>query len=374
MAKRPLKIYTDTGWENVAAAPVDPSAVDNLVSFADIVGGQADSGIPTKADAQYEYLVAGASPYLFGKSGAYLNIAAGKTLAVSESVTLTAGAAGYTLTVPESLTVAGRDVVNLFSAAQKIDANSATAFVVEQDGVKDNVLIVDTTNARVGVNRVPTTPNLEVDGNLASYGTDKYNGVNARTFSNTTNAYFLLQRAGGTEAAPTKSLSGFSLGSFGFRGHDGSAFFTLDSARISAFAEEDGDIGRGARLVIFVTPLGGTATECTRFTSGRSVLIGTTTDGMTAGGSLAIAKDLAHRGTLAGFYNVALATRPSAFTQTYATASKTIAVLTYAAASGGATVDAECRASLAQLAADVLAMKQNDNAIIDDGQILGLLQ
>jgi hypothetical protein len=34
-----------------------------------------------------------------------------------------------------------------------------------------------------------------------------------------------------------------------------------------------------------------------------SVMIGTTTDGMTAGGSLAIAKDLAHRGTKVGFYN-----------------------------------------------------------------------
>jgi hypothetical protein len=36
-----------------------------------------------------------------------------------------------------------------------------------------------------------------------------------------------------------------------------------------------------------------------------NVLIGTATDGMTAGGSLAIAQDLAHRGTLAGFFNKA---------------------------------------------------------------------
>lgn len=37
--------------------------------------------------------------------------------------------------------------------------------------------------------------------------------------------------------------------------------------------------------------------------SGGNVMIGTTTDGMTAAGSLAIAKDLAHRGTKVGFYN-----------------------------------------------------------------------
>jgi hypothetical protein len=42
-----------------------------------------------------------------------------------------------------------------------------------------------------------------------------------------------------------------------------------------------------------------------------SVMIGTTTDGMTAAGSLAIAKDLAHRGTLAGFYNHAPAAQPT---------------------------------------------------------------
>lgn len=39
-----------------------------------------------------------------------------------------------------------------------INANSSGALLVEQDGVNDNVLIVDTTNARVGVNCVPTVP------------------------------------------------------------------------------------------------------------------------------------------------------------------------------------------------------------------------
>jgi len=40
-----------------------------------------------------------------------------------------------------------------------------------------------------------------------------------------------------------------------------------------------------------------------------NLLLGTTTDGMTAAGSIAIAKDLAHRGTLAGFYNTAPAAK-----------------------------------------------------------------
>jgi hypothetical protein len=42
-----------------------------------------------------------------------------------------------------------------------------------------------------------------------------------------------------------------------------------------------------------------------------NLLLGTTTDGMTAGGSLAIAHDLAHRGTKVGFYNTAPVTKPA---------------------------------------------------------------
>jgi len=47
------------------------------------------------------------------------------------------------------------------------------------------------------------------------------------------------------------------------------------------------------------------------FKQGGNVLIGTTTDGMTAGGSLAIAKDFAHRGTYFGAYNVTPITKPA---------------------------------------------------------------
>jgi hypothetical protein len=46
-------------------------------------------------------------------------------------------------------------------------------------------------------------------------------------------------------------------------------------------------------------------------TSPGNLLIGTTTDGMTSGGSLAIAQDLAHRGTKTGFYNTTPVTKPT---------------------------------------------------------------
>lgn len=44
---------------------------------------------------------------------------------------------------------------------------------------------------------------------------------------------------------------------------------------------------------------------------GANLLIGTTADGMTAGGSLAVAQDFAHRGAKAGFYNTAPIAKPT---------------------------------------------------------------
>jgi hypothetical protein len=63
-----------------------------------------------------------------------------------------------------------------------------------------------------------------------------------------------------------------------------------------------------------------------------------------------------------------------AYTQTYSTADRTHANSTYVAPSGGATQDAEGRASLAQLAVDVVDLKQLVNALIDDLQTLTLIR
>jgi hypothetical protein len=73
-----------------------------------------------------------------------------------------------------------------------------------------------------------------------------------------------------------------------------------------------------------------------------------------------------------GFFGAAAIVKGTAFTQTYSTASHTVPLMTYVAPSGGATVDTNCRASLAQLAADVLAHLKVITAMIDDQQALGL--
>ena len=63
-----------------------------------------------------------------------------------------------TLTSPDSDgTIALTGIDNAFSSNQTINTNSTTALLVEQNGVKDDVLIADTTNGRVGMGGTPTT-------------------------------------------------------------------------------------------------------------------------------------------------------------------------------------------------------------------------
>lgn len=62
------------------------------------------------------------------------------------------GTAAQTYTFPATTcTLAGLSIAQTFTAVQKVNIGSATAFIVEQTGVKNNVLVVDTVNARVGV-------------------------------------------------------------------------------------------------------------------------------------------------------------------------------------------------------------------------------
>jgi hypothetical protein len=89
-------------------------------------------------------------------------------------------------------------------------------------------------------------------------------------------------------------------------------------------------------------------------------------------------------GTTLGFYGVAAVTRPTAYTQTYATAAKTVPAATQltppaggVGAAAGAYDTAANRdlmiASITAGAADLLALKQVVNALIDDLQALGLV-
>jgi len=130
----------------------------------------------------------------------------GKTFIVNNTLTIS-GVDGSTLTIPATGTAALLGVANVFTAVQKINVNNALALLVEQDGVKDNTFIVDTANARVGVNGVPgyafdvhisapTFPNTTVAQFINDNTSDGNMNVVFSGYSSNTNLAFGTQRAG----------------------------------------------------------------------------------------------------------------------------------------------------------------------------------
>src|SRR3990167_2310730 len=127
--------------------------------------------------------------------------AAGSTLTLGAALSVTGGGTialgGFTLTVPATGTAALLATANVFTAIQKINVNSATALLVEQDGVKDNTLVVDTA---VGAVMVNTNASTYADGNVpetaqavAMFGstvlnaTDKFQAIDMGTTSQSWN-------------------------------------------------------------------------------------------------------------------------------------------------------------------------------------------
>ena len=80
--------------------------------------------------------------------------AVGSTLTLGAATSITGGgtinAGGFTFSIPATGTAALLGTANVFTANQKINVNSTTALLVEQDGVNDNVFTVDT-NTNIGI-------------------------------------------------------------------------------------------------------------------------------------------------------------------------------------------------------------------------------
>lgn len=206
----------------------------------------------TPASAQHKYLVSGATPFTYAESVGGLNIAAGKTLTVAESLTIAAaGAAGYTLTVPGT-----------------------------------GVALVKTTALTVG--RIP----FGVAGGLVGESANLY-------WDNTAIKLTVIGEArfGGTASDIPYYLTST----------DPNVYMSFQDS-ITSFFYSVMVGAQGNNLALFA----GGGQRATILASG-SVVIGTTTDGMTAGGSLAIAKDLAHRGTKAGFFAAAPVTQQTGY-------------------------------------------------------------
>jgi hypothetical protein len=291
-------------------------------------------------------------------TSATLTIAEGKTLTASNTLTLAAGADGYTLTVPATGTAALLGTANVFTVGQTFTGTQSIYSQNPSSSVMDFILAT-TTGA----------------------GSNLMRGYKFR----------------GTLASPTATQSQDTLMIFQGAGYGTTGYVSAAQLDFRA-AENLTDTANGSDIV-FRTKTIGTTTMLSRMEvrNTGNILVGPagTADGMTAAGSVAIAQDLAHRGSKAGFFNVTPATRPTAYTQTYSTASKTVANPTSATLTdnSGGTADttlaaveasytqatirnnfADLAAMVNKLTADVLADKKVITQIIDDFQSLGLLQ
>lgn len=100
---------------------------------------------------------------------------------------LSCNASGYLQLIRLGLGVAPSYPLHVVGQAY-VNANSTTAFVVEQDTVKDNVIVVDTTNGRLGIN---CTPSYGMDligtwrsGSTTTDATNKLSYFTSRHYTN----------------------------------------------------------------------------------------------------------------------------------------------------------------------------------------------
>lgn len=170
--------------------------------------------------------------------------------------------------------------------------------------------------ARVGINSANFFDTLTLFSLVKSGGAayedfiayhDSVNGGGLRIF-----------HARGTEASPSNLSVGDSGGMIEWKGWAKRGFRTMGNIRMTMEAAFVLHVASGAggipgKLeIMLVNPSSGVARTTVTMNSAGSLLIGTSTDGMTANGSLAIAQDLAHRGTKAGFYNTTPIAKPTA--------------------------------------------------------------
>jgi hypothetical protein len=150
------------------------------------------------------------------------------------------------------------------------------------------------------------------------------------------------KRARGSVASPSAVLSGDQLLGIGAYGYGTTGFSASTTGGWHFYAAENfSDTACGTYLTFWTTATGTTtAGERCRLSAAGNLLIGTTTDGMTANGSLAVAQDLAHRGTKAGFFNTTPVAKPSALTAQLTTVTFTAPVTANYALTGTAVTNA----------------------------------
>jgi len=203
----------------------------------------------------------------------------------------------YTLTIPATGTVALLGTANIFTALQTIQVGSTEALHVK-DGSANTVVVVDTTNGRVGINSSSffdtlTTLSVVKSGGAAyqdiiSYR-DSVNGGGLRIF-----------HARGTESSPTSLNVGDIAGVIEWKGY-GTSFGSMGQIRATVEGAQVGANGLPSSLDFCTIDSAGAVQLRVRMNSAGNMLIGTTADGLTAGGSLRVQKDFYMVDGWAGF-------------------------------------------------------------------------
>ena len=314
-------LYT-TGVDTWAEA--DLSAFGrSLIDDADATAARATLGLGSASVIS--------TPISAANGGTGIANGASATLTLPNlAITLGGGGAAQTYTLPAAGgTFALLNAANVFTAAQKINVNSTTAFVVEQDGVNDNVFIVDTANARVGINMTGMVSIFEIPGYInnssakfGSYELQSYSINNAWLGENTyyNGSAFIARGTGwssivrfrtgeikyeftsGSNAAGTNL--GNTLASVPLKITNYSSPYNNSVALGGNINPSPGDVG-GATIIAT-----GSAVE---FSDGKNMIFGTTT-GTKIG--TATSQKL-------GFFGHATATQPSAYTPSNVTTDRT---------------------------------------------------
>lgn len=130
---------------------------------------------------------------------------------------------------------------NIFTAGQTINVNSTSALVVEQDGVKDNVLVANTTDGYVSVGSnnpaqyTATPATLTVITDLLPMAQIRYtNTAGSGSGMN-------IRRSRGTEATPLVVQAEDNLGGITWQGYSAASGLFRNAAGITGYVDAEPD-------------------------------------------------------------------------------------------------------------------------------------
>jgi hypothetical protein len=187
--------------------------------------------------------------------------------------------------------------IGVASAGVEMIRLGATQFTFSRNAVAINTAPITT----VGTLTVHAADGVSASLSLCSYGQ---------------NSILIARRANGTAGALTALASAdpiFTLQLFGYEST--TPGFTSSKSAYQVVASEAWTSAAMGFRHQWHGIVNGTisAGERMRLENSGNLLIGTTTDGLTAAGSIAIAQDLAHRGTNLGLFNTAPTTKKTGY-------------------------------------------------------------